>query len=377
MRPILPVLWGSLLLATLIPAQSPSPLLPPAASQTSAPPLPELHAHATVVLVPTLVRSSDGKPVYTLSASDFTLTDDNQPQILHLDEESSAQPLALVLVLQTGGLGAQHIDDLDRVSSMLDSVVGNVPHRVALISFDSTPHLLLGFTPKTSSISNAIEALPTGDEGAALLDALSLAVNELRKEPPAWRRVILMVSETLDHGSHIRQDDALRSITETNTAIYSFAFSSTRARAAKESGEIVHNDKPGPANGCMGHDPGTEPTHGKKRAEQAWDCLNLLAPPLRLAQMALIAGVNALQQNTAETAAQVSGGEYFRFKNAATLTSDLVTLSNHLPNRYLLSFQPQNPHAGLHHLEVKLQDYPHLTVLARTSYWADPSETQK
>lgn len=362
--------FGFLFLAAQVGAQN----LPqePAASY-----LPEFHLRSTVVLVPTLVRDAHEKPVYTLSANDFTLTDDGQPQTLHLQEETRSQPLALVLVLQTGGAASRHLDDLDHLATMLDSVVGDVPHRVELISFGSTPSIVQSFTSKTATVREAIEDLPAGDDGAALLDALHLAVEELRTQPADYRRVILLVSETLDHNSRIPFDEALRAVTETNTAIYSMAFSSTKARAGKESSEIFHNETPGPANGCMGHDPGTEAAHGKALAKQGWDCLNLLAPPLRAAQIALLAGISALRQNTAETVAQSSGGEYFRFKNAATLESDLTILSNHLPNRYLLSFQPQSPHPGLHHIEVKLRDYPQLTVLSRSGYWAEDAEATK
>lgn len=332
---------------------------------------PEFHVQSNIVLVPTLVRDSAGKPVYTLQASDFQLTDDGVPQTLRLDEETTQQPLALVLVLENGGLGRRHLDDLDKIGALLDAVVGNVPHHVALLNFDSTPHLAQSFTTDLGTVRDSIETLPAGDDGAAMLDALQMAIQLLSRQPASYRRAILLVGETLDHGSHIRLEDAVRSVSETNTAIYSIAFSSSRAHASKELSETMRNDTPGPPNGCMGHEPGVEPAHGKKRVEQGWDCLNLLAPPLRIAQLLLLSGIDSMRQNAAESTARISGGEYFHFKNAATLEADLETLANHLPNRYLLSFHPQNPHPGLHRIEVKLPDYPQLTLSARGNYWAD------
>ena len=38
----------------------------------------------------------------------------------------------------------------------------------------------------------------------------------------------LLLSETVDHGSHIPLEDAVRAVSDTNTVIYSFAFSSTK-----------------------------------------------------------------------------------------------------------------------------------------------------
>ena len=50
---------------------------------------------------------------------------------------------------------------------------------------------------------------------------------------------------------------------------------------------------------------------------------------------------------------------------------DLQTISNHIPNRYVLSFQPQSPHAGFHAIALSLPNYVELKVSARDGYWAD------
>ena len=52
----------------------------------------------------------------------------------------------------------------------------------------------------------------------------------------------------------------------------------------------------------------------------------------------------------------------------------MLTVSNHVPNRYVLSFRPDAPHPGLHTLKLQLQDYPNLQITARRNYWAqDPT----
>jgi hypothetical protein len=112
-------------------------------------------------------------------------------------------------------------------------------------------------------------------------------------------------------------------------------------------------------------------------AGQAYDCLGVLAPPLALAKMAFIAGRNGLRRNVPETVANLTGGEYYPFKDVRSMERDLVAISNHVPNRYVLSFYPQSPHPGLHALTLKLKEYPHLEVSARTSYWADNETAPK
>jgi hypothetical protein len=87
--------------------------------------------------------------------------------------------------------------------------------------------------------------------------------------------------------------------------------------------------------------------------------------------MAAIAATDGLKRNIPETVAHLTGGEYFKLTDPKNLERDLATISNHIPNRYVLSFQPQSPHPGLHALALQLNSYPNLQITARSSYWAD------
>ena len=366
----------SLSLVLLLPcgafAQAPAP---GAAPQT------ELRVESTVVLVPALVRSGDGKVVFTLKAGDFTITDDGVAQPLTLDEDTGGEPLALVVAVETGGGGAGKLGLYGNLDAAISAVVGAVPHRVAVVAFDSAPTLARDFTPDIDVAAATLANLDAGDKSAAILDAISFSVDLLRKQPAAYRRAILLISETIDRDSQTKLDDALRAISDTNTAIYSLAFSSGKADAAhyayrelpihKTEGGFAlgSNAHPGPPHGCMGKDPDPDATQNK--TVQAFDCLGLLAPPLALAKLAAIRAADALQRNVPETVAQLTGGEYFKFEDSRSLVRDLMTISNHVPNRYVLSFHPQAPHPGFHTIELRLNDRPGLRVTARSGYWAD------
>jgi hypothetical protein len=92
--------------------------------------------------------------------------------------------------------------------------------------------------------------------------------------------------------------------------------------------------------------------------------------------MVEIATRNSLRKNVPETCARLSGGEYFTFKDPKSLRRDLFTISNDVPNRYVLTFRPQSPHPGLHALTVELPSRTNLRVDARTEYWVDePANT--
>ncbi len=124
----------------------------------------------------------------------------------------------------------------------------------------------------------------------------------------------------------------------------------------------------------MGKDPVPDPDATQNKAVQAYDCLTQLAPPLALAKMAAIAITDGLRRNVPETVAHLTGGEYFKLTDAKSLERSLQTISNHLPNRYVLTFHPQSPHPGLHSIALRLPNHTNLEVTARTGYWADGDE---
>ena len=370
-------------------------------------------SQTTEVLVPALVRDAADNVVYTLQTDDFVLTDDGVPQKLTLQHETGDEPLALVIVIEVGGAGARQFQKYERLAPplapMLPSIVGNVPHRVAVVTFDSHPKLIQSFTSDLDQAEatlrnlsagcsrhnhyddctgpNPVRDKPMGDNGAAILDSLEFTVDMLRVEPAGYRRAVLLVSETADRGSETTIEQAARAITDTNTTIYAIGFSTAKS----EAGHYAHhqlpmsnggwqsfeNPRPNPPHGCMGKDPNPEPDDPATKWSQFYDCVAQLVPPLTFAKMASIATADSLLKNVPATVARLTGGEYFKLGSERNLEQDLMAIGNHLPNRYILSFHPQAPHPGLHVLTLKLPDYEGLEVTARTSYWAEPAAAER
>jgi VWFA-related protein len=347
--------------------------------QTSEPPQSEnrIRTSSTVVLVPALVKTKTGEPVFSLTADDFILKDNGVAQTLHLETDTGSQPLALVVIVETGGQGARHLHDYENLGAELDAVIGDVRHLVAVVNFDSKPRIAQDFTDNTDAAAKAIAHLNEGDQGAAILDALNFGIDLLRDVPPRYRRAMLLITETADSGSETSLGDAVRLVSDTNTAIYSFGFSTTKEAVKHEASKLPrpggtpYGNEPYGAGGCMSLDPGADPdAHGNRRV-QALDCASDLLPPLRLVRMAFIAAKDGLKRNVPESVAQLTGGEYFAFTNAATLKRSLLTVSNDVPNYYLLSFRPESPSAGLHTLELTLKNKAELQLKARNTYWQD------
>ena len=359
-----------------------------------------IQSKSTVVLVPALVRTKSGDIVYTLHAEDFQLMDDGIAQPLHLVPDTGNEPLALVLVLEVGSAASRQFRKYERIASplapMLASIVGNVEHEIALITFDGLQKVAQPFTSDLEEAEAALEQLqpgvtrqqdqhrggwhpfhgrPSGEDGAATLDALEAAVGMLRDQPAAYRRAILLVSETLDRGSHTSVEEAVRAITDSNTTIYSIGFSSPRPPVAheiikfptKSRGASAEDHKSTLPNSCMGENPNSEPEIAASRRRGARD----YHPDSGTRSAVSAATIDDLESNIPETVARLTGGEYFKLGSEREFENDLVTISNHLPNRYLLSFHPLAPHPGLHRIALSLPSYEGLEITVRTSYWTD------
>ena len=347
-----------------------------ARAQTADPAQPTtLTVRSNVVLVPALVKTKKGAVVFNLTAGNFSLTDNGIPQQLTLDADTDSEPLALAICVETGGAGANHIEDYDHLDAILGALIGGVERRVAVIGFDSAPHLLLPFTPETARASLKLSSLNKGDSGAAILDGVAFAVAQLRSQPAGYRRAILLFSETLDQGSTTSLGEALRQISDTNTTLYSFGFSSTKAALARNAPGIQvfgysHPNEPGPPHGCFSRE-GADAEYDGHYSRQVFDCLSLLAPPLRLAQMAYLTARNGLLTNTAASLAELTGGEFFRYSNAKDLRQGLIAVSHDVLQYYVLSFRPTPPTPGPHALHLEIGNHSDLTLKSRTEYWID------
>src|SRR5882757_6739013 len=157
-----------------------------APAQQTATGQPTLTVRSTLVLAPVLVKTKGGEVIFKLTANDFLLTDNGVPQNPTIVEDTDSQPLALAIVVQTGGAGARHLDDYRELDAILDAFIGGVEHRVALIGFDSAPHLLTPFTPETAVASRQLADLREGDAGGAILDGVAFAVEQLRTQPARY-----------------------------------------------------------------------------------------------------------------------------------------------------------------------------------------------
>jgi VWFA-related protein len=303
-----------------------------------------LRSRSNLVLVPTMVKDAQDSVVYGLQASDFIVEDNGVRQSIRLDEAPEGQPVSLVIAIQRGRRASYEFPRMQGLKTMLDPLFATGTTRVAIVEFDSQVALARNFTTDENRIDAELANLQPGDSGATILDAVDYSIDLLKKEPDDRQRVLLLISETRDHGSQMKIEDAVAAIGKANATMYALAFS------------------PGISN-ILDTGRGTNLPGANNEMHPTVDFLDLA---YRTAQ--------AMRKNTPSTVASMTGGEYELFTTRKKFEVRMNDFTNHLHSRYLLSFAPENPHLGLHQLSVKLKD-PHAgTVLARTSYWAEDSK---
>jgi VWFA-related protein len=334
------------LLALALPAaalsQSPAP--------SNAPTAPSITTTSTLVIVPALVRDSSGQLLHTLHASDFLLTDNGVAQHVSL-EETEHQPLSVVVLLQTGGAAARQFPSYAKLGTMLSYMMNDSPHHIAMVTFDSQPEYVWDFTKNVADLEDGFTQPDPGDDGAAILDAVNQGIDLLKQQPPAERRILILVSQTHDEGSRARAEDIVRSLGENNITIECLTFSPEKAWLKDQFTQPRHENAPYQMS------PDHPPIMG------TFD----LGAPLSIA-------LKAMRADTSANVAKLSGGEALPFGSKAELEQQFALLANHFASSYTLSFRPSSKQPGFHSLQLRIAGQPGLKISARSSYWAiDPS----
>lgn len=212
--------------------------------------------------------------------------------------------------------------------------------QTALVFFDSKLNLVRDFTHNSDLIEADLKTLEAGDGGAAILDAVAYSVQLLNQQPEGRQRVLLLISENRDQGSHFAKlEDVVKLIGVANVAVYALPFSPSLS-------QVLDTER------------------GSNRGEAHWDA------PVDVNGVLLMA-LAAMKKDVTQAMAAMSGGEYELFASRKSFETKMNSFANHVHNRYLLSFEPKGPHPGLHQIRVRLKDPArNETVLFRSNYWA-------
>lgn len=290
-------------------------------------------ATVPVVLVPVTVTSPRGALADGLAAADFLVTDNQRPVAFQLDTaDLSPVPLAIVIAVQTNDLSAAALRKINQVGSMIQPLITGERGAAALLGIDEEVNVLQDFTSDATEITRAFRRLaPRRARRAISLDAAARAVELFRARPTAERRVLLLIGESKDRGSHAELPAVLEQLQRENIQVYAATYSATRTQFTSK-----------------------EPV----RAGAPMDLFAGLGELVRLGK-----------EDTAAALTAHTGGRKLTFATLHTLEAIVSRVGEELHGQYLLSFAATAPE-GYHSISVQLRDPARRAVAARQGYWA-------
>ncbi|HXW13447.1 MAG TPA: VWA domain-containing protein [Terriglobia bacterium] len=328
--------------------------------------------HSSLVFLPTRVQTKKGETIYGLMPDDFIVEDNGVRQSVRVDEDPDSTGVSLAVVVQCGRSAPSEFNKLKGLNTMIGEIVGDGRHEVAIVAYGGKPYVLDDFSSRPEAIPLALSRIkPCGDYHAATIDAVSSAINMLKRRQNDYRRAILLVSEMRDYGSRSKLPDVVAELGVNDIVIYSLAFSPTKEDLLR----YVHGDEDQPQAAALAPPPVvTNPSSGVEAKSSPSDPTPLYMenPPILLLPPQIQLIIGALKANAAAELASLSGGEYINFATQKGFEDGLQRISNHIHDYYLLSFKPSSsPVLTLHTLSVRVADYPDAVIQTRKSYWPE------
>ncbi len=314
------------------------------AQETPLPPDSTYRVTRNSVMIPTTVVTKVG-PLYGLSSSDFEVRDNGERKPVYLIDSSDPPRLSVVLVVQCSGAAAASWELLRNLSASFQSFVGAAAHDVAVVRYGEEPELVQNFTESDEKVDRAIGSLaPCEGDTVATMDAVDYALSLFRKQDRSSRHIILLLSETRDHGSLISGAELAQRLAETDTLVDALSYSPLKR-------EMVHDLKYGGGPGQVG----------------------IVSGPVGF----LLEVAVGLKKNVSKELATLSGGEYFLADSRKAFSRDLLTMTNRAHNMYLLNIDVgQGESPGGHTLTVKVPKYPDAAIQARRGYTNSDGDVQ-
>lgn len=308
-----------------------------AAQQRNAQPTPTpdegLQANVTTRLVrlPVTVLDKKRQPITGLTASDFVIYEDKQPQKIEaFYDEKADLPLYITVLLDTSGSTAGKLRfEQDAAKDFIYTAVRVHKDKVAFGTFDDQVRLLQDFTDHLDLLDRAIEGIKKPGQKTSLYDAIWLTCDE-KMRGVNGKRIIVIITDGVDTNSHALLSDAIDIAQRTETVIFAI---STKA-------------------GFSGVVPGVEAGQVKNEVDKDLDRL-----------------------------CNETGGQAFFTGDMLALERSFTQVARELRSQYLITYKPTRPFDGSRRIvEVKMADPSRkgLQILTRKGYTAtDDTVRQK
>jgi VWFA-related protein len=360
-------------------AQAPEGPLTPRPGQPiqQAPPDAQAKLKVQVALVnmPVTVRNAKGEMVHDLDAKDFRITDNGVEQrILHFD--LGGDPVSVVILIETSSRVDPLLPQMRKTGILFTQTVMGPEGEAAVVGFNDAVDKLQDFTTNGDSVENVVTQLQSGSSGSRLYDAMAVGVDMLSgrlpqptAENPGRRRLLLIMSESVDVGSEARLGEVLRKAQLANVTIYSMGLSTTRSELHSKPKDSVPAPVAPPGIMTLPAPPGTvqTPTTEENR--------NSGVDLLGLAVWAVQHADNKVKDHAMEVACIATGGAHLSTYKDRSIENAIDEIGGELHSQYTVSYAPTDTNAfGYHEIKVDV-DRKNLKVRARPGYYLAPPES--
>ena len=259
---------------TVPPASRPTPPAAPEENVQDQDPQEVLKTDTSLVTVPIVAVTNDGKYVPDLTQNEFSITEDGVKQEVAFFATVSA-PFHVILVLDTSASTREKLGHIRRAAiAFVDQLQPG--DRVKVISFDDQVRDLNDFTNDRALLRSAINRTESG-QNTKVYDAVELALNSIRTIQ--GRKAIVLFSDGMDwHSDRASFEGTLRYLEEDGVLVYPIRYE-TRAdteRLAREQAaeqtvpelptrEIINRPAPGTTAPTFPGEESTIPTSGQRK----------------------------------------------------------------------------------------------------------------
>ena len=337
------------------------PVLPAPLAKPPADEGPLIRSTLHVVLVPTTVIDKKGHTINGLRANDFELYDNDAPQ--KIDRDIVFLPMSMVICIQRSANVEAVLPKIRRIGTAMHDLLIGEGGEAAVVSFDHRIETVQDFTSDADKINKAVEKIKLGGQNSRMIDAVQEAVHMLRYKKDR-RKVILLISETLDRSSEAHVREVATDLEMNNIDVYTLNIS--RIVTSLTAAPDLPRPDPFPA-GARPHPAGTsmDPTTMAQLDGSPGDSGDII-PVLE----EMYRGVKAIFiRNPARVFTKLTGGREYSFVTQADLESAIGEIGREIRSQYILSYSPNNKlEGGYHRIRVYVL-HESYKVRTRPGYW--------
>jgi VWFA-related protein len=308
-------------------------------------------SRAEEVIVPVTVTDEKGKFISNLTAEDFRLTDEGQPQRFRFEPHREEASIVVGFLVDQSNSAKTHWKTTfkDVTKELIWTLVsGDKRYSGYLISYSTEPSLVMNTTTNGDVMAEKVDRMVPGG-GASLHDAIYWACTRrdlVKGEPYEPRRVIIVIGDGSDNSSQHSLGEVLELAKRKQVTIYGLSMSAYNFQNADE--------------GAL------EKLTGETGGRVEYPLNN---------QYKTVSGYLSTPRDEGNYVYQPGTGGYAADK-AASIVNSIANLMGDIRMQYVLTYQPDIDYQAtpktFRHIKVEIPSLPNAVVRARDGYYPAP-----